>query len=398
MTVWPSRARSIERIAAMGCRFLGGLALACLLHIGPAAAQSFETRAEHALLIDYDTGTVLFQRDPDSKLPPASMAKLMTSAVVFDAVKAGKLGLDDEFVVSENAWRNGGANSGGSTMFAKLGSSIKVSDLIQGIVVQSGNDACIVMAEGMAGTEASFANLMNEEARKIGLVNSHFTNATGLPDPNQYMTARDLAKLASYIITEFPEFYKIYGEPEFTWNKIKQRNRNPLLDMNIGADGLKTGYTDEAGYGLVGSAVRDGQRLIVVINGTKSEKERSEESRKLLDWGFRAFEKVNLFDKNEVIGEAKVFGGAEATVGLVSLGPLDLLLPRGSRDLVKARIVYQGPVPAPVTAGREIGVLRVTIGDQLAQETKVYAAKDIPVGNMRQRALDGLAELVLGWW
>jgi D-alanyl-D-alanine carboxypeptidase (penicillin-binding protein 5/6) len=168
--------------------------------------------------------------------------------------------------------------------------------------------------------------------------------------------------------------------------------------MNIGADGLKTGFTDDSGYGLVGSAVRDGQRLIVVINGTKSEKERSEESRKLLEWGFRAFEKVNLFDKNEVIGEAKVFGGAESTVGLVSQGPLDLLLPRGSRDLVKARIVYQGPVPAPVPAGKEIGVLRVTVGDQLAQETKVYAAKDIPVGNMRQRALDGLAELVLGWW
>lgn len=363
-----------------------------------AAAALFETKATHAILMDSETGTVLFQRNADEKMPPASLAKLMTSAVIFDAVKSGKLNLNDEFVVSENAWRKGGTSSGGSTMFAKLNSSIRLEDLMRGIIVQSGNDACIVVAEGMAGTEETFADMMNAEAKRIGLTGSHFKNSTGLPDPDQYVTARDLAKLAFYIIHEFPEFYKIYGEPDFTWNKIKQSNRNPLLAMNIGADGLKTGFTEESGYGIVGSAVKDGQRLIVVIGGTKSDKERAEEARKLLDWGFRAFEKVTIFKKGEVVAAARVFGGAESSVGLVSRDPVELLLPRGSREAVKARVVYTGPVVAPVEAGQEIGTFRVTAGDDLIMEERLYAEKAIDVGNMRQRAFDGLQELILGWW
>lgn len=378
----------------------GLLAVACVAvcAIGPASAQRFETRAAHAILIDADTDTVLFQKDADVRMPPASMAKLMTSAVVFDAVKSGRLSLDDEFAVSETAWREGGAGSGGSTMFAKLGSVIKVNDLIRGIVIQSGNDACIVVAEGLAGTEKTFSDLMNQEARKIGLTDSHFVNATGLPDPDQYVTARDLARLAKYIITQFPEFYEIYSETEFTWNKIRQRNRNPLLEMNIGADGLKTGFTEESGYGLVASAERNGQRLIMVINGTKSEKERSEEARKLLDWGFRAFERVSLFPNGEVIAEASVFGGAQGSVGLVSKGSLDLLLPVGSRDLIKAQVVYQGPVQAPVEQGQEIGVIRITTSEGMTKEAPVYAAADVGVGTMQQRALSAVGELLLGWW
>src|SRR6185295_16209805 len=219
---------------------------------------------------------------------------------------------------------------------------------------------------------------------------SHFVNSTGLPDPDQYMTVRDLATLAKYIIEEFPESYKIYGEREFTWNKIKQSNRNPLLDMNIGADGLKTGFTEEAGYGLVGSAVRDGQRMIMVIAGTKSEKERSEESRKLLDWGFRAFERVTLFGKGEVVGEARVFGGSAQKVGLVSKAPVDFLLPRGSRDQIKAQIVYQGPVRAPVEAGQSIGVIRITAADGLSKDAPLVAAGDVGVGSMSQRAFDAV--------
>ncbi len=242
-----------------------------------AAADKFETKAKHAILMDAETGTVLFQKAADEPTPPASMAKLMTTLVVFEALKSGQLTLDTEFMVSENAWRTGGATSGGSTMFAKLGSSIKVSDLLRGIIVQSGNDACIVVAEGMAGTESTFANLMNAEARKLQLEDSHFTNATGLPDPGQHVTVRDLATIARHIVYDFPQYYEIYSETEFTWNKIRQENRNPLLDATIGADGLKTGYTEELGYGLVGSAVRDGQRLILVMNGLASEKERAEE-------------------------------------------------------------------------------------------------------------------------
>jgi serine-type D-Ala-D-Ala carboxypeptidase (penicillin-binding protein 5/6) len=370
-----------------------------LAGIQAAAAQAlFETRAAHAILVDADTDTILFQKDADKPMPPASMAKLMTMVVVFDALKTGKLHLDDEFLVSENAWRNGGANSGGSTMFAKLGSSIKLEDLIHGIIIQSANDGCIIVAEGMAGTEATFASMMNAEARKLGLTGSHFTNATGLPDPDQFVTAHDLARIAKHIIYDFPEYYAIYSQTEFTWNGIKQHNRNPLLDMNIGADGLKTGFTEESGYGLVGSAVRDGQRLIMVINGTKSEKERGEEARKLMDWGFRAFEKINFFAEGAILGEASVFGGEQSSVGLVSKGLIDVLLPRGSRDQVKGRIVYQGPVAAPVEAGQEIGTLELTVNDQPLRETKVYAATDVGPGDIKARAIGGLKEMLLGWW
>jgi D-alanyl-D-alanine carboxypeptidase (penicillin-binding protein 5/6) len=396
MPASPTRAR---RTAAnlMGW-LIAALLVAPAFAAGPAPPVNFETRAAHAILLDAATDTILFQKAPDEHMPPASMAKLMTTAVVFDAVKSGKLKLTDTFVVSENAWRQGGSKSGGSTMFAKLKSEISVEDLMHGIIIQSGNDACITIAEGMAGTETTFANMMNAEARRIGLTGSHFVNSTGLPDPDQYMTVRDLAKLAKYIIEDFPESYKIYGEREFTWNKIKQPNRNPLLDMNIGADGLKTGFTEEAGYGLVGSAVRDGQRLIMVIAGTKSEKERSEEARKLLDWGFRAFERVSLFGKGEVVGEARVFGGAAQKVGLVSKAPVDFLLPRGSRDQIKAQIVYQGPVRAPVEAGQSIGVIRITAADGLSKDAPLVAAGDVGVGSMSQRAFDAVQEIVLGWW
>jgi D-alanyl-D-alanine carboxypeptidase (penicillin-binding protein 5/6) len=364
----------------------------------PAAAQRFETRAQQAILMDAESETVLFQHEADTPMPPASMAKLMTVAVIFRALESGRLSLDDEFIVSEDAWRRGGAMAGGSTMFAELGSTIKLSDLLRGIIVQSGNDACIIVAEGMAGTETTFADMMNAEARRLALNDSHFVNATGLPDPRQRVTARDLVKLANYVIHTYPEFYKIYSEESFTWNKITQRNRNPLLTMNIGADGLKTGYTEESGYGLIGSAVRDGQRLIVVINGTASAKARGEEARKLLDWGFRAFERSIIFDENEVVAEAKVFGGTQRSVGLVGDGPIELLLPRGSRDLIRARVVYEAPVPAPIHQGQEIGILRVTIGDDLTKETKLYAAKNIGVGTTRRRAVDGLEELLIGWW
>jgi D-alanyl-D-alanine carboxypeptidase (penicillin-binding protein 5/6) len=361
-------------------------------------AQGYETRAKQAILVDVETGTVLFEKDGDARMPPASMAKLMTMAVVFGALRDGSLKLDQEFVVSEAAWRQGGAPSRGTTMFAALGSSIRVDDLIRGVIVQSANDGCIILAEGLAGTQEAFAQLMNKEAERLGLGNSHFTNPTGYVDPAQYTSARDLAKLAAYLIREYPEYYRIYSEPEFTWNKIRQLNRNPLLAMNVGADGLTTGSTDEFGFGLAGSTMRNGQRLILVINGVEKDKLRNEEARKLIEWGYNEFERVRLFDQGEVVAEARVFGGAETRVGLVSKQPLELLLPIGSRDVLKAEVVYQGPLPAPVEAGREVGVIKVTTSEGMTMQAPVYTAADVAVGGLQRRALDGIEELLLGWW
>lgn len=401
MTVEHAYAERLKAACVSSRIWTGALATLALMLVSVAplgAQQRFETRASNAILLDAETGTVLFQHGADEPMPPASMAKLMTGAVVFDAIEAGRLSPDAEFQISEDAWRRGGAPSRTSTMFAKLGSTVKVTDLLRGMIIQSANDACIAIAEGMSGSEEAFADLMNEEARKLGLTGSLFTNSTGLPDPKQHVTARDLATLAGHIITSYPDFYTIYSEPEFTWNKITQRNRNPLLEMTINADGLATGSTEESGFGLVGSAVRDGQRLIVVINGAKTDKERAEEARKLIDWGFRAFERTVLFDQDQVVAEAKVFGGSQRHVDLVGGGPIELLLPRGGREQLKARVVYNGPVSAPVQKGQEIGVLRVQLGDDLTKETPLYAANYVGIGTISQRAVDGIEELLIGWW
>lgn len=363
----------------------------------PASAQLFETRAKQAVLLDANTGTILFAKNADEQVPPASLAKLMTMEVVFHALKVGRLSMDDEFQVSENAWRTGGAVSGGSTMFAELGSSIRVEDLIQGVIVQSANDGCIIIAEGMAGSEGLFARLMNARAREIGLDNSVFTNSTGLPDPLQKVTMRDLAKLADHIRREYPEYYKYYSQPQFTWNKILQRNRNPLLTMDIGADGMKTGYTEESGYAIVGSINKDGRRLIVAMSGMEDQRARGEEARKLLEWGLRAFEPYLIFKKDEEIGNVRLYGGEQLTVPVTVKEDLSILLPIADRDNMKARVIYTGPIIAPVEEGQEIATLKVWIGDNLSQETPLYAAYSVGLGPIHRRALDALTELAFGW-
>lgn len=368
-----------------------------VLSAGSALAQLYETKAKTAMLIDFDTGTVLFEKDADTKFPPASLAKLMTMEVVFNALKTGKLKLSDTFFVSENAWRNGGAESGGSTMFAKLNSEIGLSDLIQGVIIQSANDGCIIIAEGMAGSEAGFAGLMNERAKAIGLKGSFFTNSTGLPDPQQHVTARDLAQLARHIIREYPEYFRFYSQESFTWNNITQKNRNPLLTMGIGADGMKTGYTEESGYSIVGTVKRGEQRLIAVLLGMETMNERAEESRKILDWGSRAFEKVRLYDAGEVIGEASVYGGTKPGVGVVGQTPVEIYLPIGFRDRIRAQITYTGPLVPPVEQGARIATLKVWIGDALSQETPLYAGETVDQGGLQRRAIDALRELALGW-
>jgi len=370
------------------------LAAACIM---PASAQNFDTSAPQALLMDADTGTILLAKEINTKIPPASLAKLMTMEVVFNRLKEGSLKLTDKFFVSENAWRKGGANSGGSTMFAKLNSEIALEDLIKGVIIQSANDGCIIIAEGLAGTEETFAALMNERARRIGLANSHFTNSTGLPDEAQYVSVADLAKLAQHMIREYPEYYRYYSIPEFEWNGINQRNRNPLLGMSINADGMKTGYTEESGYAIVGSAVRDGQRLITVMSGMTSTKERAEEARKILDWGFRAFERLNLFDAEAKVGEVPVYGGNPSKVEVTGGNSIEIYLPVGNRDRLRARIAYNYPIMPPVKKGDRVATLKVWIGDNLSQETPLYAMQAVEQGGIVQQATDALTELLTSW-
>jgi D-alanyl-D-alanine carboxypeptidase (penicillin-binding protein 5/6) len=360
-------------------------------------AELFETKAREAFLIDADTGTILFSKDADKLIPPASLAKLMTLEMVFHAIEAGRLTLADKFYISVNAWKKGGAGSGGSTMFAAVKSSVPLEDLIKGMAVVSANDACIAIAEGMAGTEDNFARLMTERARKLGLEKSVFRNATGLPEDGEVSTVRELAMLGLHIWRDYPEFYHYFSLPDFKWNKINQRNRNPLLTMDIGADGMKTGFTDASGYAIVASAQRDGRRLFLAMSGLSSAAERAEEARKMLEWGMNAFQKSKLFDSDEVIGRAAVFGGAQSQVPLKAKGPVSIFVPLTNRDQLTARVVYKGPLVAPVDEGTKVGTLRVFIGRTLSQETPLYAARSVGVGTLYQRAASAIEELAVGW-
>jgi D-alanyl-D-alanine carboxypeptidase (penicillin-binding protein 5/6) len=356
----------------------------------------FDGDAPTAILIEASSGAVLFEKNADELRAPSSMMKLMTAEVVFHAIKQGDIKLTDEYHVSENAWRRGGAPAGGSTMFAAIHSRISVDDLLHGAIIQSGNDACIVLAEAMAGNERAFADIMTKRAREIGLARSTFANSNGLPDPGNKMTVRELAALSRHIILTYPEFYRLFGEKEFTWNKIRQPNRNPLLNSLDGADGLKTGYTKEGGYGMVGSAVQNGVRLIVAINGLEDPEDRASEAKKMLEWGFRNFEARTVFAENQTIGYAKVFGGASRSVPLASHEPVKVMVQKNGNDKLIARVVYSGPVQAPFEAGQRVGVVKVWRGSNVAVETPVFTAEPVGRGSTIRRAFDGVTELAIG--
>jgi D-alanyl-D-alanine carboxypeptidase (penicillin-binding protein 5/6) len=356
----------------------------------------FDGDAPTAILIEASSGSVLFEKNADELRAPSSMMKLMTAEVVFHAIKQGHVKLTDEYRVSENAWRKGGAPAGGSTMFAAIHSKIAVDDLLHGAIIQSGNDSCMILAEGIAGNERSFAEMMTKRARELGLTQSTFANSNGLPDPGNKMTVRELAKLARYVIQTYPEFYKLFGEREFTWNKIRQQNRNPLLLSLEGADGLKTGYTKEGGYGMVGSAVQNGMRLIVVINGLEDPDDRASEAKKMLEWGFRNFEARPLFAAQQPVGYAKVFGGESRSVKLASPEPIKVMVQKNGTDKLIARVVYNGPVRAPIESGQRVGIVRVWRGANIAMEAPVYAAEPVAAGSTMRRAIDGASELVIG--
>lgn len=366
---------------------------------GMARAQGgdFETKARWAILMDAGTGSVLYEKNADALMPPASMSKLMTLEVVFQALEEGRLSLDDEFTASEYAWRTGGAPSGGSAMFVPIHESVTVEGLLQGITVQSGNDACIILAEGMAGTEHAFAEIMTERAREIGLEKSTFRNSTGLHHPDHMMTARELARLAIHIVETYPEYYPYFAQEEFRYRKHVFHNRNPLLNAGLGVDGLKTGYVKESGYGLTASAEQRGQRLVAVVNGLETKKERRGEARKLLQWGFRAFKRWKLYDADEIVGDALVWGGTERYVDLTGDGAVHILMPRSADRNIKARIVYQGPLKPPIAKGDRVATLRVTTPNGALNEIPLYAAEDIGEGGIFRKGFESLVHLAFGW-
>ncbi|BAQ17628.1 D-alanyl-D-alanine carboxypeptidase family protein [Methyloceanibacter caenitepidi] len=377
-----------------------GLALAA--GVASAAANKtneFTTKAQSGILLDSGADLVLYEKDADKQIPPASMSKLMTLAVVFRELKAGRITLDDTFTVSEHAWRTGGAPSGTAAMFAPLGSPITVSDLIQGVTVQSANDGALILAEGIGGTEGGFVKMMNDYAKQIGLTGSNFVNPTGLPAEGHLMTARDLALLSKHIIDTYPEYYHYFAQKEFRYrDKFTFRNRNPLVWADIGVDGLKTGYTEEAGYGLVSSAKRGDQRLVLVLTGLENKGDRESESRRVLEWGFKSFRPFRLFEDGQQVSEALVWGGEKHYVPLVGDGAIDLLLPASATGAVTGEIIYEGPIKAPIKKGDQIATLKVQSADLAAiNEIPLYAGEDINSSGFAMRGIDSLLVLAFGW-
>jgi len=346
--------------------------------------------AREALIIDFDTGAELLEKDADAPMPPSSMSKLMTVYVIFSLLHQGRLTLDQKLPVSERAWR-----MGGSKMFVQVGDTIAVSDLLRGIIVQSGNDACLVFEEAIGGSESGFAEILNETAQKIGLRHSTFRNSTGWPHPEHQMTCRDLAILARRLITDFPEFYKIYSEKSFRYANITQQNRNPLVQRDL-ADGLKTGHTEAAGYGLVASSLRNGRRVIMVCNGWSSMRQRAEEGTRLMEWAFREFENVTLFTAGDVVEEAPVWLGERSTVPLVGGHALVMTMPRAWRRTATVKVEYQSPVPAPVRRGDQIGHLALSGEGVPPMRVPLFAGADVDRMGLPGRALAVMTRMIGG--
>lgn len=364
-----------------------------------AAEPPFTLKSDQLLLFDAGTGSVLYSRGANETFPPASLAKLMTAEIVFHALKNGTLQADDVFSVSEHAWRTGGAPSGTSTMFAKIKSQITVHDLLQGLIVQTANDAAIVLAEGISGSEQAFAKLMNERAQALGLLDSVFVNPTGLPQEGtpQEVSLRDMVKLARHLHQAYPNYYPLYAQESFKWNNIYQRNRNPLLRLDIGADGLGMGGTAATGYSFIASAKQNERRVFLGINGAKTAQDRAEDAEKLIRWAMDDFVRMPVFYNNTEVAQASLYGGEQGSVGLVVHENISVLLPRNNKGKLRSQVIYKGPVAAPVKQGQEIGRLQVFNDNDLLIERPVFAAESVAEGSLREKALGALYELATGW-
>ena len=372
---------------------------ACLIPLATGAlaadggAGGFATKAAQAYMIEASTGTVLLAKNEDQGFSPASLAKLMTVDLAFEAVTKGQITLETEYPVSEYAWRTGGAPSRTATMFAALKSRVRVDDLLKGITIQGANDGCIVLAEGMAGSEQQFAESMTRRARELGMDKAVFGNSTGLPDGKSKVTAREMVTLAAALQQSYPSLYPYFAQPEFEWNKILQRNRNPLLGLDLGADGLATGFAEGEGYSIVASVERDGRRLFLALAGIASDKERTEETKRVLEWGLTAFENRQIFAEKDVIGSASVYGGTTRTVDLVAKAPVSVYIPVSNPDRLSARIVYRWPLMAPVKPDYQAGTLRIFAGSRLLREVPLYTVQAVEEGSLSSRAVDAMLEL-----
>lgn len=354
-----------------------------------AQASEQASSAKQVYIVDMMTGSIIFEKNADEKMPTSSMSKVMTMYAVFDAIKKGRLSLNDEIEVSEKAWRKGG-----SKMFIEVGKKVKVEDLIKGVIVQSGNDAAIALAEGLAGSEDNFAMSLNNIAQELGMKNSHFKNASGWPDPDHYSTARDLGILAQYLIVNFPEFYHYYAIQEFEYNNIKQNNRNPLLYRKMGVDGIKTGHTDIAGYGLMASGMRDGRRVVMVVNGLESEKARAQEGARLMEWALANFENQKAFTKGQEIARTPVKLGTTDAVPLVIGSDVKLTLPKARKNEVKIEASFTTPLKAPVKAGEKVGELKITIPGQAEKTFPLYTASDVAEASFVTKAFENLILMI----
>jgi D-alanyl-D-alanine carboxypeptidase (penicillin-binding protein 5/6) len=392
-------ARFALRLALALVLALGQLAVA----VGTALAQAQQLgevalKSPQAILMDADSGAILYQRNADELAPPASMSKLMVLIMLFMALRSGELKLDADFLMSEHAWRTGGAPSHTAAMFVPVGKTAKVEELIKGIIVQSANDAAIAVAENMGGSEGLFAEAMTKEARRLGLTKSVFKNATGLYHPRHLMTVREIAMLARHIIREYPEYYPWFAQREFLYRTHKFYNRNPLLGQVPGVDGLKTGYIKEGGYGIVVSAKQDDRRLILAINGAETAEERKDDARRLLEWGFKSFSEARLFDAGEPVGYARIWGGERMYMPLIGGDGVSVVLPRfPANPKITARIVYKGPLKPPLKKGEQLAMLQVKTASDATSEVPLYAAQDVGKAGFVWRGLDSLLYLATRW-